>query len=53
MDRLATRRACAEAEGAMEKALVNGLKGRMTYKIDAGNLTLSTATAGLTFIAAR
>jgi len=48
-----TRRACAEAEGAMEKALVNGLKGRMTYTIDAGNLTLSTANAGLTFIAAR
>ncbi len=48
-----TDRACAEAEGAMQKALVNGLKGKLTYKIDAGNLTLSTANAGLTFIAAR
>ncbi|WP_405062075.1 META domain-containing protein [Kribbella sp. NBC_01505] len=47
-----TRRACAEAEAGMEKALVNGLKGEMSYKIDAKNLTLSAGNAGLTFIAA-
>ncbi|TDD57633.1 META domain-containing protein [Kribbella antibiotica] len=48
-----TRRACAEAEGAMEKALVNGLKGKMTYEINSSDLTLKADNKGLTFIAAR
>ncbi|WP_344144745.1 META domain-containing protein [Kribbella yunnanensis] len=48
-----TRRACAGDDGKLEWSLVNGLKGAMTYKIEAGNLTLSAGTNGLTFTAAR
>jgi heat shock protein HslJ len=48
-----TRRACAEAEGELEKALVNGLKGKMTYEIKSEDLSLKAGDKGLTFIAAR
>jgi heat shock protein HslJ len=46
-----TRRACAGSAGAVEKALVGGLKGEMTYKITSNRLTLSLPNSGLTFVA--
>jgi len=48
-----TRRACAGDAAKLESALLNGLKGDVSYEIDANRLELRTSTGGLDFTAAR
>ncbi|MFK4086690.1 META domain-containing protein [Kribbella sp. NPDC020789] len=46
-----TRRGCTGSAATVEKALVDGLRGEMTYKITSNRLTLTLPNAGLAFIA--
>jgi heat shock protein HslJ len=48
-----TRRACPGQAATVEKALLNGLKGEVSYKVDGSSLQLRSSTGGLDFIAER
>ncbi|TCO48741.1 heat shock protein HslJ [Kribbella antiqua] len=48
-----TRRACAGDAAVLETALLNGLKGNVTYEIDANRLKLRAPSNGLDFTATR
>jgi heat shock protein HslJ len=48
-----TRRACAGDAATLESALLNGLKGNVTYEIDSNRLKLRSSTSGLDFTATR
>jgi heat shock protein HslJ len=48
-----TRRACTGDAGALESALLNGLKGEVTYEIDSNRLELRGSTNGLDFTGTR
>jgi heat shock protein HslJ len=48
-----TRRACPGQAATVEKALLNGLKGEVSYKVDGSTLQLRSSTGGLDFIAER
>ena len=44
-----TRRACAGDAAKLETALLNGLKGQVSYEVDSNRLKLHTSTGGLEF----
>jgi heat shock protein HslJ len=48
-----TRRACAGDAATLETALLNGLKGEVTFEIDSTHLELRSSTNGLDFTATR
>jgi heat shock protein HslJ len=48
-----TRRACTGDAAKLETTLLNGLKGDVSYEVDASMLKLRSSTGGLNFIAGR
>jgi heat shock protein HslJ len=48
-----TRRACPGDAGKLEQSLLAGLKGDVSYEIDANRLKLRSGSTGLDFLAAR
>jgi heat shock protein HslJ len=48
-----TRRACTGDAAKLEQALLNGLKGQVTYSIDGNRLKIRISTGGLDFTALR
>jgi heat shock protein HslJ len=48
-----TRRACPGDAGKLEQSLLNGLKGDVSYEIDANRLKLRAGGNGLDFTATR